>query len=113
MSNVAGGKSAKMATVESRNFALREQSGSESSVFSGKQPRQAALKAARRLPEGDTESTAERYEIRLREKGTKKIHIYEGWAWKKEVPDDSPAWLGDEVTEANVSKQGTEHIEEL
>jgi hypothetical protein len=32
-----------------RNFTLREKTGEETSVFSGKTPRQAALKAARRL----------------------------------------------------------------
>jgi hypothetical protein len=33
-----------------RNFALRDSDGTETSVFSGRTPRQAALKAARRLP---------------------------------------------------------------
>lgn len=108
-----GGRAIKMATPQSRNFALREQNGTELSVFSGKQPRQAALKAARRLPEGSSESTAERHEIRLREKGTKKLHIYEGWAWEEDAPDDSPQWMNGQITEANVSKQGVEHLDEL
>jgi len=54
--------------VEKRNFALRDKDGIEIGVFSGKQPRQAALKAANR---GFTD-------IRLRERGTKKVHIYQG-----------------------------------
>lgn len=95
-----------------RNFALRETDGSESSVFSGNTPRQAALKAARRLEPADGEANADRTELRLREKGTDKVHIYEGWAWNEEAPDDKPDWMPSEITEANVSKQGIEHLDE-
>jgi hypothetical protein len=94
-----------------RNFALREQ-GDETSVFSGNTPRQAALKAARRLDPAPSESRANRQELRLREKGTDKVHIYEGWAWEEQAPDDSPEWMPNEITEANVSKQGIEHLDE-
>ena len=95
-----------------RNFALRESSGDESSVFSGNTPRQAALKAARRLAPAPSEGDADRTELRLREKGTDKVHIYEGWAWHETAPDDKPDWMPDEITEANVSKQGIEHLDE-
>ena len=95
-----------------RNFALRESEGDESSVFSGNTPRQAALKAARRLDPASSEDSADRTEIRLREKGTDKVHIYEGWAWNETAPDDKPDWMPDEITEANVSKQGIEHLDE-
>ncbi len=37
-----------MAEKESRNFALRDEKGNEIGVFTGKSPRQAALKAANR-----------------------------------------------------------------
>ncbi|MFB6269256.1 MAG: non-histone chromosomal MC1 family protein [Halobacterium sp.] len=95
-----------------RNFALREDDD-ESSVFSGNTPRQAALKAARRLDDvGDSEEDADRHDVKLREKGTDKVHIYEAWAWEEEAPDDSPDWMPGEITKANVSKQGIEHIEE-
>ncbi|HQJ80211.1 MAG TPA: non-histone chromosomal MC1 family protein [Methanothrix sp.] len=57
-----------MEEKETRNFALRDKDGNEIGVFTGKQPRQAALKAANR---GYTE-------IRLRERGTKKVHIFIG-----------------------------------
>jgi len=96
-----------------RNFALRDATGNETSVFSGRTPRQAALKAARRLDPADTEQHAEHQELRLREKGTKKVHIYDGWAWQETAPDDAPDWMPDEITEANVSKQGIEHLEEI
>lgn len=95
-----------------RNFALRENSGDEESVFSGNTPRQAALKAARRLDPAPSEDEADRTTIQLREKGTDKVHIYEGWAWQERAPDDSPDWMPDDITEANVSKQGIEHLDE-
>lgn len=96
-----------------RNFALRSNNGSETSVFSGRTPRQAALKAARRLEPASSESSADKTELRLREKGTKKVHIYDGWAWEEEAPDDSPDWMPEEITEANVSKKGIKHLEEI
>ncbi|MFW5929939.1 MAG: non-histone chromosomal MC1 family protein [Halobacteriota archaeon] len=96
-----------------RNFALRDGS-SEDSVFSGNTPRQAALKAARRLDPAGSENDARNgaTEIRLREKGTDKVHIYDAWAWEEDAPDDGPDWLGETVTKANVSKNGIEHLDE-
>jgi len=102
-----------MPDEDKRNFALRDTTGNESSVFSGRTPRQAALKAARRLDPSETEQDAQHTELRLREKGTKKVHIYEGWAWRENAPDDKPDWMPSEITEANVSKQGIEHLEEI
>ena len=95
-----------------RNFALREGNSNETSVFSGNTPRQAALKAARRLEPANGEDNADRIELRLREKGTQKVHIYEGWSWREEAPDDKPDWMPEVITEANVSKQGIEHLDE-
>lgn len=103
-----------------RNFVLREENGEETSVFSGRMPRQAALKAARRLEPASSEDAANPVELRLREKGTDKVHIYEGWAWEEDVPDidpdewdDEEPWLEgvSEITEANVSKKGIKHLE--
>ena len=97
-----------------RNFALRETDGTESSVFSGNTPRQAALKAARRLADvGSSEESAPRVEVQLREKGTDKVHIYDAWAWEEDAPEDKPDWMPSDITEANVSKKGIEHIEEV
>lgn len=96
-----------------RNFALRE-GGEETSVFSGNTPRQAALKAARRLTPESSESAAKSNaeEIKLREKGTDKVHKYEAWSWEDEAPEDSPDWMPEEITEANVSKKGINHLDE-
>lgn len=96
-----------------RNFALRDPTGGETSVFSGRTPRQAALKAARRLEPADSEQHAEHTELRLREKGTQKVHIYDGWAWREDAPADKPDWMPDTITEANVSKEGIEHLEAI
>lgn len=95
-----------------RNFALREEDGSESSVFSGRTPRQAALKAARRLPTAPSKEEVDgSATLRLREKGTKKVHVYEGWAWIEQADENSPEWLSGTYTEANVSKQSIEHLD--
>ena len=94
-----------------RNFALRE-GGEETSIFSGNTPRQAALKAARRLDPARSEASADGTELRLREKGTSKVHVYEGWAWEDEAPADAPDWMPDEITQANVEKEGIVHLDE-
>jgi hypothetical protein len=99
---------------DKRRFALRE-NGEETSVFTGNYPRQAALKAARQLePMAESEESAEGNadELRLREHGTDTVHIYLAWAWEEEAPEDGPDWLGDTVTQANVSKEGVEHLDE-
>ena len=99
---------------DKRNFALREDD-EETSVFSGGTPRQAALKAARRLDPASHESEArtEAQELRLREKGTQKVHVYQGWAWEESAPEDKPDWMPGEITKGNVSKEGVEHLEEI
>ena len=100
---------------DKRNFALRTEDGEETSVFSGGTPRQAALKAARRLDPDDSEEEAksDADEIRLREKGKHKVHVYEGWAWEEEAPEDKPDWMPEQITKGNVSKQGVEHLDEI
>jgi hypothetical protein len=97
-----------------RNFALRQADGTETSVYSGTMPRQAALKAARDLdPHGsEAEAEADPTEIRLREKGTDKVHVYHAWAWRDTAPEDKPDWMEGAITKGNVSKQGIEHLEE-
>ena len=87
-----------MAEKEMRNFALRDKDGSEIGVFTGKQPRQAALKAANR---GHTD-------IRLRERGTKKVHIFAG-EWKQvKKPKNAPAWMPAKIWKPSVKNVGME-----
>lgn len=89
------------AEKETRNFALRDKGGNEIGVFAGKSPRQAALKAANR---GYTD-------IRLREKGTKKVHLFEGNRVQVDKPKGAPAWMPDKIWKPKVKKVGTEKLE--
>jgi hypothetical protein len=99
-----------------RNFVLIEDDDGETSIYSGSMPRQAALKAARDLEPMDGEEVARSNatEIRLRERGTDKVHIYHAWAWIDSPPEDRPEWMEgrEEIKKGNVSKQGIEHLEE-
>jgi len=89
--------------AKKRNFVLRKNGEDTNHVFTGKQPRQAALKAATR---GYTD-------IRLRERGTKKIHIYSGSVEETDAPRNSPDWLPDRVKKPNVKKKGIEKLESI
>ena len=92
-----------MAEKEMRNFALQDKDGNETGVFTGRSPRQAALKAANR---GITD-------IRLRERGTKKLHIFTGERVQVDKPKGAPAWMPDKIWKPMVKKVGTETLEEL
>jgi hypothetical protein len=99
---------------DKRRFALRDENGNEPSVYTGTYPRQAALKAARRLDPDESKTVAENNttELRLREHSTDKVHMYDGWAWEEPATEDDPDWVDDTVTKANVSKQGTRTLDE-
>jgi len=71
-----------------RNFALLDEQGNEIGLFTGRAPRAAALKAANR---GYTE-------IRLREKGTQKVHIFRGTRVPHRVPETHPKWMDGKET---------------
>lgn len=85
-----------------RNFVLVESDGSEHGIFSGWSPRKAALKAANRC-DGTPEKPAR---LMLRERGQKKMHIYDGWRAKVDAPKNRPDWLPDQIWKANVRKLG-------
>lgn len=103
-----------------RNFVLREEQDGEvveDSEFTGRAPRQAAVKAARRVAEvrdSEDEARENAVEISLRERGTDTVHSYEAWAWTRPVTDEDPDVLQDydELREANVSKLGLEHLDD-
>jgi hypothetical protein len=90
-----------LAEKEMRNFALRDKDGNEIGVFTGKAPRQAALKAANR---GHTD-------IRLRERGTKKVHVFTGERVQVKKPNSAPAWMPDKIWKPKVKKVGMENLE--
>ncbi len=83
-----------------RYFVLQENERDSSHVFTGRQPRQAALKAASR---GFTS-------IILRERGAKKLHIYSGERLKVSAPDNKPDWMPETIWRAKVSKKGIRHL---
>jgi hypothetical protein len=90
-----------------RNFVIRNEDGSEHGVFTGKHPRQAALKAANRG--NGTKSKPEI--IRLRERGTKKVHIFKGWKEIVEDPKNRPDWMPEKISKPFVKKEEIENIE--
>ncbi len=84
-----------------RYFVLLDKSGKEVGVFTGRQPRQAALKAATRGYK----------DIRLRERGTNKVHVYKGDRKRVPAPANAPSWMGSQVWKPVVKKVGIERIE--
>ena len=72
----------------------------EVGVFTGSSPRAAALKAASRNNK----------DIQLRERGTKKIHIYKGERNKVDAPADRPDWMPAKVWKPNVKKVGIKKL---
>ena len=86
--------------ADKKYFVLQEDGDDTATVFCSRQPRGAALKAASR---GFTD-------IRLRERGTNRVHIFKGWREEVSTGSSSPSWLGDTVWKANVKKQGIEKL---
>jgi hypothetical protein len=69
----------------------------------GKSPRQAALKATNR---GHTD-------IKLRERGTKKLHVFTGERVQVDKPKGALAWMPDKIWKPMVKKMSTETLESL
>ena len=90
-----------MAEAKKKNFVLLDENGEDTNiVFSSRQPRGAALKAANR----------NYTDIKLRERGTNRVHVFEGRREKVPAPANRPAWLPAEVWKAIVKKKGVERI---
>ena len=81
-----------------KNFVLQESGQDTNTVFSSRQPRGAALKAASR---GHSD-------IRLRERGTNRVHVFTGSRSRVSAPSNAPGWLGNQVWKPNVKKIGVE-----
>lgn len=83
--------------------------GSNISVFTGRSPRQAALKAAAR---GYSD-------IRLRERGrrnkdkTYTIHVFKGDVKEVDAPERRPSWLPARIKKAFVRKVGIEKVNRI
>ena len=87
-----------------RNFTLLKNGETSSHVFTGRYPRQAALKAA----------TRGQKKIALLEHGTKKVHMFCGST--KTIPTtklerEKAAWLGATKTVPSVKKVGTQRLQ--
>ena len=98
-----------MVKTKRRHFVLRDKNGKEAGVFAGNQPRQAALKAANR----SKGTKAKPVELRLRETGTKKVHIYKGWRETVRAPGDKPAWMPEKISMPHVIKAGIETLKKI
>ena len=51
--------------------------------------------------------------IRLRERGTKKVHIFTGERIQIDKPESAPAWMGDKIWKPQVKKVGIETLEDV
>jgi hypothetical protein len=98
-----------MAKAEMKNYILREKNGKEDGVFTGKQPRQAALKAANR----SKGTKSKPVEIRLRERGTKKVHIFKVWKEIVPAPKNKPKWMPEKINKPYVEKVGVEKLDKI
>jgi len=89
---------------EKKNFVLVDKKGNDLEpiqLFSGRQPRQAALKVANRGVK----------DIRLRERGTNKIHVFTGSKKTVDAPKNRPDWLPAKISKPFVKKVGIERKE--
>ncbi|VVB52142.1 Chromosomal protein MC1 [uncultured archaeon] len=91
---------------DKKYFVLQKGGKDTEHIFSGKQPRQAALKAASRL----AKVGGGKVDIKLRERGTNKVHVFKGWVDIVKAPANKPDWLPDKVKKANVEKGGIERV---
>jgi hypothetical protein len=93
--------------ADARNFVLRDEEGNEHRVFTGKQPRQAALKAANK----GNGTKAKPEIIQLRERGTKKVHVFKAWKKTVKAPENRPSWMPEKINKPFVKKKKIETIE--
>ncbi len=98
----------KRAKSPKKYYSLRKGS-KENAVFTGRSPRQAALKAAAR-GEG---SIVLRERGRKNQDGTYTLHKFKGSRKKVDAPENGPDWLPDKVWKANVRKQGIQRVDSL
>lgn len=52
-------------------------------------------------------------DIKLRERGTKKVHLFQGERIQVDKPASAPAWMPDKIWKPKVKKIGIETLMEL
>ncbi len=88
---------------------MREKNGKETGIFSGREPRQAVLKAAN-YSKG---TKGKPVELRLRERGSKKVHVFKGWKELVSALKNKPKWMPDKINKPNVKKVSIEKLKKL
>ncbi len=87
----------------------------EAHVFSGNQPRDAALKAATRF--GKKGSTSVNIELREHGKrnkdGTYSLHQFKVGYKETKAPKSAPKWLGSTVKEPMAKKMGVKRVKQI
>jgi hypothetical protein len=81
-------------------YVLMQGGRDTSHVFTGASPRRAALKAATR---GFSD-------IKLRERGTDRLHIFKGGRKRVAAPENRPDWLPSQIWRPAVKKAKLEHL---
>jgi len=81
----------------------------EDAVFTGRSPRQAALKAAAR---GESNIVL-RERGRRNQDGTYTLHKFKGSRKQVAAPEDRPDWLPAKVWRASVRKQGIQRVDSV
>ena len=99
---------AKRKKAPKKYYSLRKGSR-ESSVYTGRSPRQAALKAAAR---GHTDIVL-RERGRRNSDGTYTLHKFRGGRKKINAPEGGPDWLPAKVWKATVRKSGVQRVNNL
>lgn len=95
--------------TKSRKFVLRDENGKEVGLFLGNEPRQAALQAANR----SKGTKLKPVELRLREKGTKKIHIFKSWTELVAAPNNKITGMPATIKTPKVKKVGVETLDKV
>ena len=89
-------------------YSLRK-GNKEDAVFTGRSPRQAALKAAAR----GEKNIVLRERGRRNSDGTYSLHKFSGSRKQVSSPEDRPDWLPAKVWKANVKKQGVQRVDKV
>ncbi|MBU4138397.1 MAG: non-histone chromosomal MC1 family protein [Euryarchaeota archaeon] len=95
--------------TKSRTFVLRDMNGKEAGLFLGDEPRQAALQAANR----SQGTKLKPVELRLREKGTKKVHIFKSWTEVVAAPNNKITGMPTTIKKPKVKKVSVETLDKV